>query len=167
MTKFFIIILTLAFSSNSSFGQSNWIFPTLGQFQNFLTISSNDKFKPSAKQLGFTFESKATETYGIDYVYVRRTKVGDLTYTDKLVYTINTNRLLPIIALTSIKDLEDLYLPTINKTFSIVECQGETQSNELQSCFDNKTYFIRLIDVSKSFSDGTKGNSYTLRMYIK
>jgi len=165
MKRLIAVILVLVFNANASSAQSKLRFPTLQQLETYSkTITSNSEFKAIAKTYGFAFESKNEFTGRTDYVYVRKTTIKGIVYTDKCTYTSIPDVSTGLVAFSSTRDLEALYSPAMKK-YASVDCQGESESNELHSCFRSKTHFIRLVDVSKEFDDGTKGNSYTIRIY--
>lgn len=161
-TLFTIAIFT-SFSSTFIYGQNEKKFPTLQQLESYCKLKSNVDFAKEAKSFGFSFEAKYARSYGMDYVYVRQTVVNGVVITDRFIYEYFTRNSTVLIQIaTAQTDFSELYKIRIGNTYKLGTCLGSTDSNELETCYSNNLYYLRICDLRKTFSTGTSGNVSTI-----
>lgn len=167
-TLFFIFsCISISSAQNNNITDSN-PFPTLSSLTTWAALNSQPKFDLEIRNLGFKFEEKTSGTDATSYVYIRKTAVNSVNYTDRIVYKIANDYSASIISLvTASTDLVRFYSPQLT-SYKSNKCDNEMSkdSKTTCSCYESANYSIDLCDERVKLSMGD-GNKYFLSVTKK
>ncbi|MBE0391404.1 hypothetical protein HNQ02_002454 [Flavobacterium sp. 7E] len=159
--------ITLTVAQNNNITESN-PFPTLSTLTSWAAYNSQPKFDLEIRNLGFKFEEKIAAGATTSFTYIRKTKVNEINYTDRIVYKIANDNSASIISLvTASTDLVRFYTPQLTN-YKIGKCETEMakDSKTTCSCYESANFSIDLCDERVKLSMGD-GNKYFLSVTKK
>jgi len=161
-----VLLLLAASGLNTEAICQNSSFPSLGKLMRWANNLSYATVHQEVKGLGFKFDGKEDAFGGIDYSYSREIDKDDITYTEPILVSAKEDKVYRVEISASRVDLIGFYTPSLEANkFQIFECSNETDENELDLCYQTKSFSFRMIEKSKQYDDGKKRNGYTVIIY--
>ena len=158
------LFITCVLISTLSFSQNTKSLPTLSKLMSWGDMSYQE-FETEAKTFGFSFNQKHSKQNLTAYVYIRKIRIGNFDFTEKLTYRTSNSDNSPSIEFDAVQDLLTFYSSQYQSNkFVSIKCGIKPAETENAFCYSNNSYLLRVLNTNRQYKSGW-GKEYTVIIY--